>query len=167
MDCRHGNGREIGHEIKTLSHEIDRYILCHSSNDGVTRMHGWLIGYLYNEAGERDIYQKDIETRFNIRRSTATGILKLMEKNGLIVRTEAKHDARLKKISLTPKAEQIHSRICSGIESIERRLTDGLSADEVDAFFAITAKMRENLKNSSNEMKGETHYDKKADPMHR
>ena len=151
MDCDH----EIGHTIKTLSHEIDRYIFCHSTAEGVTRMHGWLIGYLYSEGADRDIYQKDIENRFNIRRSTATGILKLMDKNGLIVRTEAEHDARLKKISLTPKAEQIHERIRRGIENIERRLIAGLSDSEVNAFLAIASKMRENLKNAANDGKGE------------
>ncbi len=151
MDC----GHEVGHTIKTLSHEIDRYIFCHSSTEGVTRMHGWLIGYLHSEGASHDIYQKDIESRFNIRRSTATGILKLMEKNGLIVRTEAEHDARLKKITLTPKAEQIHEGIRRGIENIERRLIAGLSDSEVDAFFAITSKMRENLKNTASDGKGE------------
>ncbi len=34
----------------------------------------------------KEIFQKDIEAEFNIRRSTATGILKLMEKNGFINR---------------------------------------------------------------------------------
>ena len=32
------------------------------------------------------MFQRDVEAEFNIRRSTATGILQLMEKNGFLLR---------------------------------------------------------------------------------
>lgn len=140
------SGRDVGHAVKTLSHEIDRYIMSHAATE-VTRMHGWIIRYIFVAGDKQDIFQRDIESVFNIRRSTATGILKLMEKNGLIVRTEAAHDARMKKITLTPRAEQIRERIDRGIEQTEAHLTDGISESELDSFFATINKMHENLKN--------------------
>lgn len=146
--------RDVGHTVKMLSHEIDRYIMSHASAE-VTRMHGWIIRYIFVAGETRDIFQRDIENVFNIRRSTATGILQLMEKNGLIVRTEATHDARMKKITLTPKAEQIRERIDRGIKQTEAHLTDGISENELDSFFAIVNKMHENLKNIPNSEKEE------------
>ena len=137
--------RDVGHTIKTLSNEMDRYMLSHEGKYGITRMQGWLIGYLHSRCTEQDVFQKDIETDFNIRRSTATGILKLMEKNGLITRTAVKCDARLKKIILTSKSERIYDDIRLGIEKIEQKLTDGISAQELDTFFKITEKMRKNM----------------------
>ena len=45
-------------------------------------MQSWIIRFLY-EHSEEDIYQRDIEAEFSIARSTATGILKLMEKEDI------------------------------------------------------------------------------------
>lgn len=50
--------------------------------DEVTLMHGWIMGYLYHNQGKA-VYQKTIESDFNIRRSTVTTILQLMEKKGI------------------------------------------------------------------------------------
>ena len=49
--------------------------------DEVTVMHGWILAYLEDNR-EREIYQKDIEGKFGINRSTVTNIVKLMEKKG-------------------------------------------------------------------------------------
>ena len=64
----------------------------------------------FAENADRDIFQKDFEEEFSIRRSTATKILQLMEKNGLIERQKVESDARLKKIVLTNKALDIHKK---------------------------------------------------------
>ena len=93
--------RRIGHHIKSL----DR-IMHHRANksatknyiDSVTGTHGWVIRYLYDNR-EKDIFQKDIEKTFGIRRSTVTVMLKTMEKNGLITRGSVPYDSRLKKIT--------------------------------------------------------------------
>ena len=64
-------------------------------------MQGWIIGYLYQNR-DKEVFQRDIQEQFSIRRSTVTGILQLMEKNGLITRSSVERDARLKKLELTP-----------------------------------------------------------------
>ena len=66
---------------------------------------------------EVDLRQKDFEQQFNIRRSTASNILALIEKNGLIQRESVPYDARLKKIVLTDKAiEKIAQKAFDKIE---------------------------------------------------
>ena len=78
----------IGLEIRNLSNLIRRDVEKHADelefkpNKGVR---GWAIDYFY-ENRDKDIYQKDFEEKFSIRRSTASNILKLMEKNGFITR---------------------------------------------------------------------------------
>ena len=64
-----------------------------------------------------DIYQKDVEKEFQIRRSTATGTLQILEKNGFIRREPVKQDARLKKLVPTDKAKE-YASIFSGISVI-------------------------------------------------
>jgi len=107
-------------------------------------MHGWIIGYLYDHQ-ENDIFQRDFENEFSIRRSTATAILQLMEKKELITRNPVKYDARLKKIILTDKAIEIHEMVAREIDQMEEQLTRGISGEELETFFTIMRKMKKNI----------------------
>lgn len=140
--------RKIGAEIKALSNlikrEVDKSAL-HNDVVGLTGMQSWIIGYLKMHQDTKDVFQKDLESEFNIRRSTATGILKLMEKNGLITREPVSYDARLKKIVMTPKAKEICLKIKHEIMHIEDKLADGLTQEQIDTFFAIVDKLKKNI----------------------
>ena len=135
----------IGHEIKTLSNLIRRRLDNSPVFSEVTGMQGWIIGHVYHNRYKRDIFQRDIEAEFLIRRSTATGILQLMEKNGLIIRGPVEYDARLKKIVLTPKAIAIHEAVIRELDRLEEQLEQGLTQEEVNAFFVIIKKMKRNI----------------------
>ena len=101
---------DIGFQIRTLSHLVKRTV-DQAAFDGVddhpTGVQGWIIGYLYRNR-DKEVFQRDIQEQFSIRRSTVTGILQLMEKNGLITRSSVEQDARLKKLELTPRAIELH-----------------------------------------------------------
>lgn len=138
----------IGFEIKTVSNLIMRNLdsklaKIHSKN--FTKMHGWITRYIHEESKNRDVFQKDIENEFKIRRSTATGILQLMEKNGYINRLPVAHDARLKKLVLTQKAIDLNAEIRKNINEFEHELSDCLTKEEQEMFFEITAKLRKKL----------------------
>lgn len=155
--------RDIVFEIRTLNNLIKRDIEGCSGkhhaghNKGV---HGWAIGYFY-ENSDRDIFQKDFEEKFQIRRSTASNILKLMEKNGLIRRISVASDARLKKIVLTDEAIKLHKAILSDIHERDARLRRGLTEEEINTFFSVMKKFETNL---TNRQKGEQN-DKNTDEM--
>ena len=99
----------------------------------------------------RDIYQRDIQEQFSVRRSTATGILQLMEKNGLITRSPVSHDARLKKLTLTPKAVEQHQRIVKGIRTVEERVSQCLTPEERRTFLGLCEKIAANLEDDDRE----------------
>lgn len=107
-------------------------------------MHGWIMGYLHYNEG-RDIYQKTIESEFNIRRSTVTSILQLMEKKGYISRETVDEDARLKKIVLTPQGREIAVNTKKMIEEMERKLVEGIDPQELDTFYRVADKIKANL----------------------
>lgn len=146
-----GVHKSIGLEIKMLSNMIKRSI-----DDGrtdeereaikeITGVQGWIIGYTFEKSKTQDVFQKDIEKAFNIRRSTATGILQLMEKKGYIQREQVQHDARLKKLTLTPKAIELHHVIMKRITEVEDKLKSGLSEGEIMFFFEVMEKIRKNM----------------------
>ena len=117
----------------------------HSCNT-YTPKQGMIIGYINRETSKgNDVFQKDIEKEFSIRRSTATGILQLMEKNDLIKRVSVENDARLKKLVLTEKATQMDERIVSGFCAISDLAFKGISEEELEGLMNIIQKVKKNL----------------------
>lgn len=141
------NTKVVGIEIKTLSNLIKRRIDSIDKIkylDKITGTHGWIIKYSY-ENKDRDVFQKDIEHKLQIRRSTATVMLQLMEKNELITRVSVDYDARLKKIVLTDKSIEMHLIIEEELGNLEKQVIKGLSEKEIDMFFEILEKMKKNV----------------------
>lgn len=97
----------MGRLIQMLSHQMKRKncIVTMIDGDSLTVMQKHILKFILLETLHREIYQKDIEEEFQIRKSTVTGILQLMEKNGFIYRESVEKDARLKRIVPTKKAE--------------------------------------------------------------
>lgn len=124
----------IGKKILILAHKFKRRIDRDSSKYGVTSIQGRIISFLYHQGNNRDIFQRDIEAEFNIRRSSVTSVLQLMEKNGLIKRVSVSEDARLKKIILTKEGIEIQKQVHSCIDELEDGLKDEFTDDELDTF---------------------------------
>ncbi len=138
----------LGFVIKTLDNLFFRNMFAYETSqrgmDEVTVMHGWILGFLY-ENDDRDIFQKDIETEFSIARSTVTSIVKLMEKKGYIRRESVEQDGRLKKLVLTAKGRKIHEQHIGCIDVLEARCKRNITPEEMEAFLAVAGKLKQNL----------------------
>lgn len=138
----------IGFKIKTLDNLFFRNMFAYETSqkgiDEVTVMHGWILGFLYNNP-DRDIFQKDIETEFSIARSTVTGIVKLMEKKGYIRRETVASDGRLKKLALTERGRQIHEQHIRHIDILEAQCKRNITPEELHIFFTVVEKLKQNL----------------------
>ena len=142
--CEDFTTDSIGYEIKVINNIMHKSMMksvADSGVDKVTVMHSWIIGYLSRSEGA-DIYQKDIEQKFKISRSTATNILKLMEKKGYITRESVQSDARLKKLLLTEKGILLDREIQNTIRENERRLNSVLTDEERETFLGLIHKLR-------------------------
>ena len=141
-------GRKIGPEIHCTDLKLSRNLSAHvrkSGVDEVTMMHGWIIRYLY-ENREHDIFQKDIEQRFSVGRSTVTNLLQLMEKKGFVKRESVKQDARLKKVVLTEKGIASQESFEEIVENIEEELSEGILEEELHTFYKVLDQIRENAR---------------------
>lgn len=123
----------MGRLIQVLSHQMKRKSCVNSmiNDDGLTTMQKHVLKFLLLETLHKVVYQKDIEEEFQIRKSTATGMLQLLEKNGFIVRESEKKDARLKRIIPTKKAEALRPSILAHIRQSETQLTTDISEADV------------------------------------
>ena len=139
--------RKLSFELHRSSRLVKRYMDNDASKMYVEKMtgtHGRAIGFFFNNR-DKDIFQKDFEQEFNIRRSTASNILSLIEKNGLIKRENVPYDARLKKITLTQKALDVQSVVDDAFERLEDKLRKDISEEDLQVFFRVIDKINSNL----------------------
>lgn len=117
-----------------------------TENDGygLTGMQFAIVSYIAKESVERDVFQKDLEQKFDIRKSTVTGILNTMERDGLLLRETVPYDARLRKMILTDKALQAKQNTEQVIDSVESQLSKGLTEEEITTFLSILEKISKN-----------------------
>ncbi len=137
----------IGLELRCLNNLIMRKVENSSSKkeiDSITGTNGWIIGFLV-ENTDKEIYQKDLEEQFSITRSTASKVLILMEKKGLIERHSVPHDARLKKLVLTEKAWKISELMINDATRIEETLTKGFTEEELGYLYRCIQRMKNNI----------------------
>ena len=122
-------------------------------DDELTPMQRHILNYILLETLHRDIYQKNLEEEFQVRKSTVSGILKLIEKNGFIYRESVKEDARLKRILPTKKAEALRPSILEHIHETEIRMTEGVSEQDLFLCKKVLYQMCQNLAEKNRENK--------------
>lgn len=135
------NKRRIAKTIIDLSYQLKRDLEQAAAQHGLTRTQAVIIRYLEVETTKRDIFQKDIEKEFRIRKSSVTSVLQLLEKNEYITRENVIEDARLKKLVLTDKARKVNAIIGDGMEKREEKFYQVLTKEEVESFFQAMEKL--------------------------
>ncbi len=141
MDCK-----EIAKEVKALANLLKRRLdnaITKASDENITSVQVLILGFI-DEAKE-EVYQKDIEKQFDIRRSTVTNILHGMEKQELIIRESVNNDARLKKIILTSKSKDILNNLNDEVIKTQKLLIKDISEQDLEIYFNVIKKMKENL----------------------
>lgn len=141
------NEKSIGREIRKTNNMFKRRHMnseFHKQIQNITGTNGWIIGFLADNS-DRDIFQKDIEEIFSLRRSTVSNMVQLMEKKGFIKRESVDYDARLKKLVLTQKALEIHKAILKDVEENEKKIKNGISEEELKIFFDVIEKIQKNI----------------------
>lgn len=137
--------KDCGLWINILSHKLRKRINANMQSMGLTGVQSRVMYYILVKGAEGPVYQRDIESAFELSRSTATGILQLMEKNGLILRESVASDARLKSLIPTEKAAHLGEQIRESLQQAEECLTQGLSSAQLALFLETAAHMCANL----------------------
>lgn len=139
-------GRKIFHVSNLFRRNFDNLVATESAGytDSLSGRNLWVLRYLETHRGE-DVFQKDLESTFGIRRSTVSHTVELMEQKGLLKRESVNGDARLKRLSLTPKAEEILSAVSRGVERMEERVGDAFSDEEYESLLRLLDRLGDAL----------------------
>ncbi len=129
--------------VGKLSNKLRRKIDAFSSRESFSGSQGRVLHFILAQSS--DVFQKDIEEEYSLRPSTATELLKKMEKNGLIRREAMASDARMKRIVVSEKALQYKDMVLADITALEDELTKDISQNELDIFFKVIEKMLDNI----------------------
>ncbi|MBR6800379.1 MAG: MarR family transcriptional regulator [Eubacteriaceae bacterium] len=151
-------GKMMGHAVRLLSNLWKRELDYRTNNSGVECLTGVQIGILeyIHDMYERniDIFQKDVESTFKIRRSTVSVILKTMEEHGLIDRVSVSEDARLKKLVPTELAMQHRGVTQDIVDGLANKMTEGISEEDMKTFLKVAEKMVDYLESCEGVLRG-------------
>ncbi len=149
--------RPLGHEIHVLSNLIRRVIdnsPIRKKIEDATGNNTWIISFIARREGS-DVFQRDLEQKFGITRSTASKVVSLMVRKGLVERQSIPEDARLKKLVLTDRSWEILDQMEEDFQAVEDALVEGFTPQEVDQIYDYVERMQENMKRIGREKASE------------
>ena len=137
--------RDCGAWINLLSHKVKKRLNATLAVLGITGVQSRIMHYIVVHCENGPVFQRDVEEAFGLSRSTATGILQLLEKNGVILRESVEIDGRLKSLVPTDKAVRMDAQVRTSIREIEQIMTRDISTGQLQLFYETVAKMSDNL----------------------
>ena len=149
-------GALLNQTSRLIRRALDARINAEVSSE-LSGVRGMVLGDIVRaERQGRDVYQRDIEQWFNIRRSSVTAMLQGMEQDGFITRCSVEKDARLKRLAATPKGVAYHDRIRASIDRFEQDLQQGLTPEEMAAARVVLNQILHNAQSIEAEAKQST-----------
>jgi DNA-binding MarR family transcriptional regulator len=142
------NKLKLGLDISKIHHIISRKMdasVISAIDDNLTVSQAYVIDFISIEGKDKEIFQKDLEREFDLKRSSISLMLNNMEKSDLIERVPVTEDARLKKIILTKKSIKLYEKISTAIDSIENKLSEDITPEEIKVFQGVLDKIRNSL----------------------
>lgn len=138
--------KSIGLEIKKIDSLIVRKIMACNKDSlcQLTPVQIVVIKYLIKNKNSI-VYQKDIEKKLGLRKSTVSGILGTMIKNGIIIRTDSSNDLRSKEIRLTETGYKLDKAMKKRAIEFEKILQNNISNEELEIFYKVTKQIQKNL----------------------
>lgn len=95
--------RKIGKEIREVQQLLYRKyeLKKEQQSEKLTQVQVHVLMYIHRHDGQ--VFQKDIEQHLKVRRSTASQILNVLERESYVERMRLESDARMKEIVVTDK----------------------------------------------------------------
>lgn len=136
--------KSVQRYISKLSNKVRRQLDVLSGQYGtLTGAEGRVLNFLLAQNTEQ--FQKDIEDEFDLRASTASEMLKSMERKGFIKRQPIAEDARMKKIVITPIGLSFQKQVQRDLAEMDAKISAGISDKDKEFFFRIAEIMLKNL----------------------
>ncbi|MEZ3461783.1 MAG: MarR family winged helix-turn-helix transcriptional regulator [Lachnospiraceae bacterium] len=135
----------LGLEVRILSNLIyNRLNQMTVETENLTVHQCWILQHLTENAG-KEIYQKDIEQLFSIRRSTANQMLRTMESRGYIRRIVSEEDARRNVLTVTQEGITACGHLVENMYQFMKKLHGEIPKAELEQFQGTLRKLWHNI----------------------
>lgn len=138
--------------IVNLSRIWHRIIENKMSDLSLSSIQSRLLGYLYFQYREgKPVFQRELESEFQIRRSSITSVIQLMERKGLLERIPVPGDARQKELRLTEAGVDLQEAVIRRLDELEGLVNGSLSQEEKQVWFSCIRKVETRLKEAEHD----------------
>ena len=124
---------------KLMTADFDKRLNEH----GLTCQQGRVLFYINHRVKEGyEIHQNDLEQRFNLSKSTVSGLVKRMEKNGLIIKN---NNPPYRSLLPSDKGKAIVDQVHGNRIKVLEKLMDGINKEKQQEMNKLLKQMIENM----------------------
>lgn len=138
--------QKIGKLIHIVDIKMKRRLDRLAAEFDLTSVQFFVLEWIYFAAKERDVFQRDLEAALDVRRSTISNILKLLEGKGYVARENAAEDARLKRLALTPAGTRIYEEFKAHLATMAAEESRHFSKEEMDMLISLLKRLAKAVK---------------------
>lgn len=135
----------LGLEVRILGNLIyNRANQVSMKTDNLSLHQCWILRFLIENAG-KEIYQKDIEQLFSIKRSTANQMLRTLEMRGYIQRIISSEDTRKNILEVTDTGKAAYQTLAQDLYQVMQKLHGDIPQEELLQFQKTLRKLWRNI----------------------
>ena len=147
---------QIGRLIASNFNRWRRLVIHTQAMSGIdhdTIAYGRILSYI-DRNKDHDIYQKEIEQHEEMNKSTISMILTNLEKKGIVKRESVESDARLKKIVLTERGNEINRTLLEAFNECDHEVYGcNLTEEEKDTLIRLLEKISDGIRMKEDKLK--------------
>ncbi len=132
----------LHYKISVISNKLKTCMGDASTYSGILPGQLKIMEYLYNHPGS---LRKDIALVWNVDKSTMSGLINRMERDGLIICTEIVTDKRRKMLNITDKGKSAFEKVYPLLKEIDLYAMKDISEQEKDIFINVLNRISNNL----------------------
>ena len=125
-----------------IKRKIDQVALKHD----LTGIQAFFLKCIHDKSSEGDLFQRDLEKMFDIRRSSVSTMISCVEKKGYIKRESIPTDKRINKIVLTEEGRKKYEEVDADLKEYKHQLLKDFSDEEIDLVYSMLQKISDNTK---------------------
>ncbi len=134
----------IGPILRMIHTAIDQQLSNRAQEMDLTSAQLFVLHFI-NLNGDKDVFQKDIEERFELSHATVSGLIARLESKGFLQCVPSASDKRYKKLCVTQKARCCEEQMHISIEQTEKQLLNDFSEEDKQLLKKYLDKMLLNL----------------------
>lgn len=141
--------KSLGYQVRMTHRAFHRILGERLKGENITAGHWYYLRALWQQDG---VTQKQLSDATNVRETTTVSLIAEMVAAGLVTKRRDKDDRRKWIIFLTKKGRDLEKVLMPGAIEINNIAMSNIPEHEIETFFSVLQRMRENLHEHENSL---------------